>query len=54
MNELRKRRRPFSPVKDPPTTKKKDERIDSGALDCLNTVLEAIKQLMDKIDTFGS
>lgn len=48
-----KRKDPFSPAKNSPVIKKKDARADDDS-DCMSAVLDAIRQLTDKIDTLGS
>lgn len=48
-----KRKDPFSPAKNSPAVKKKDAKADEDA-NGMCAVLDAIRQLTDKIDTLGS
>lgn len=50
--EKAKRKDPFSPMKNPPVTKKKD--TGSEGKEGMNAILDAIKHLTDKVDSFGS
>lgn len=53
LTEKTKRKGPFSPLKDAPLAKRKDTGIE-GKEEGMNVILEAIKQLTDKVDTLDT